>query len=54
MVKLAKLLGVKGFDGIMQNEVNNLIDAHSEPLTEEDLLKLKSVDEEEEEVTDLE
>lgn len=52
MVKLAKILGGKGFDDIMQNEVNNLIDAHCEPLTEEDLLK--SASEEEEEVTDLE
>lgn len=51
MVKLAKILGGKGFD-IMQNEVNNLNDAHSEPLTEEDLLK--SAGEAEKEVTDLE
>ncbi|KAF7239066.1 Tigger transposable element-derived protein 1 [Varanus komodoensis] len=52
-MRLAKILGGEGFDDITQDEVNNLIDAHSEPLTNEDLLELtKSASEEEEEVKD--
>ncbi|CAI9734415.1 Hypothetical predicted protein [Octopus vulgaris] len=57
--KLAKVLGGECFDDIPQDEVNNLIDAHSETLTDEDLLELtKSASEapdpeEEEEVVDL-
>ncbi|CAI9716334.1 Hypothetical predicted protein [Octopus vulgaris] len=50
-VKLTKVLCGKGFDNITQDEVNNLIDAHSETLTNKDLLELmKSASKEEEEV----
>ncbi|CAI9715870.1 Hypothetical predicted protein [Octopus vulgaris] len=52
-VKLAKVLGGEGFDDITQDEVNNLIDGHSETLTDEDLLELtKSASEEEEKAPD--
>lgn len=47
------VLGGEGFYDIMQDEVNNFIDAHSEPLADEDLLELiKSASKEEEEVPD--
>ncbi|KHJ41998.1 hypothetical protein D918_07888 [Trichuris suis] len=46
-VTLAKLLGVEGFDDTTEEEVNTLIDAHSEPLTVADLEELtKSASEE--------
>lgn len=55
VVSLAKKLGGEGFEDITQDEVNNLIDAHSEPLTDEDLMELtKSASEEEKEATDRE
>lgn len=49
-----KVLG-EGFDNITQDEVNKFIDAHSEPLMDEDLLALMSASagkEEEEEESD--
>lgn len=53
-MRLAKILGGKGFDDITQDEVNNLINAHSEPLVCKDLLELtKSASEEEEEAGDI-
>lgn len=52
-VRLAKILGSKGFDDILQDDVNKLIDTHSEPLMYEDLLELvKSVSKKELEATD--
>lgn len=47
-LKLAKIFGGEGFDGIMPDDVNNFIEAHSETLTEECLLKLTKSDNEEE------
>lgn len=53
VVKLAKVLGSKSFDSITQDKVNNLINAHAEPLTNKDLLELtKSNSKEEVEATD--
>lgn len=52
-VRLEKKLGVKGFEDIPQDEVKKVIDDHSEPLIDEDLLELtKSASEEEREATD--
>ncbi|KAI5100977.1 hypothetical protein C0J45_9963 [Silurus meridionalis] len=52
-VKLAKILGGEGFDDMTTEDVNFLIDAHSDPLTDEDLAELmKSAGEEEEEQGD--
>ncbi|XP_066953403.1 tigger transposable element-derived protein 1-like [Macrobrachium rosenbergii] len=49
-VELAKLLGGEGFTDCTEEEVNTLIDAHSDPLTDDDLLELtESASEEEEE-----
>uniref|UniRef100_UPI00358E5639 tigger transposable element-derived protein 1-like n=1 Tax=Myxine glutinosa TaxID=7769 RepID=UPI00358E5639 len=49
-VKLAKLLGGDGFNNMTHEDVNELIDAHSQPLTDEDLTEMtKSASEEEEE-----
>lgn len=39
-VKLAKVLGGEGFNDITEDEVNDFIDAHSETLTDENLLEL--------------
>ncbi|CAI9726601.1 Hypothetical predicted protein [Octopus vulgaris] len=39
-LKLAKVLGGERFEDITQDEVNDLIDAHSETRTDEDLLEL--------------
>lgn len=48
-MKFAKIPGGEGFDDITQNEVNNIIDTHSETATDEDLLELtQSANEEEE------
>uniref|UniRef100_A0A183J7L3 Skp1 domain-containing protein n=1 Tax=Soboliphyme baturini TaxID=241478 RepID=A0A183J7L3_9BILA len=48
-MKLSKLLGGDGFDDITPEEVNDLIDAHSQPLTDEDLTEMtRSASEEEE------
>ena len=48
-VKLAKLLGGDGFSDMTTEDVNNLIDAHSKPLTDDDLTEMtKSASEEEE------
>lgn len=47
-VKLAKLLGRDGFTDMTSEDINNLIEAHSDPLTEEDLTEMtKSASEEE-------
>lgn len=47
-VKLAKLIGGEGFDDITYKEFNDLINAHSQPLTDEDLAELtKSASKEE-------
>lgn len=52
-VKLANILGGEGFNEMTQDDVNELINAHSDPLTDEDLAKLrKSASEEEEEQGD--
>ena len=49
-VRLAQLLEGDGFTDMTHEEVNELIDAHSQPLTDEDLTELtKSASEEEEE-----
>jgi hypothetical protein len=49
-LKLAKILGGDGFDDMTPDDVNDLIDAHSQPLTDEDLEEMtKSASEEEEE-----
>uniref|UniRef100_UPI00358E0465 tigger transposable element-derived protein 1-like n=1 Tax=Myxine glutinosa TaxID=7769 RepID=UPI00358E0465 len=49
-VKLAKRLGGDGFNNMTHEDVNDLIDAHSQPLTDEDLTEMtKSASEEEEE-----
>jgi len=49
-VKLAKLLGGDDFNNMTHEDVNELIDAHSQPLTDEDLTDMtKSASEEEEE-----
>lgn len=49
-VKLAKILGGEGFDDVTADELNDLIDAHSAPLTDDDLMDLtKSPSAEEEE-----
>ena len=48
-VKLARLLGGKGFSDMTSDDVNDLIDCHSQPLTDEDLMEMtKSASEEEE------
>ncbi|VDP13554.1 unnamed protein product [Soboliphyme baturini] len=48
-VKLAKLPGGDGFDDINPEDINDLINAHSQPLTDEDLMGMtKSASEEEE------
>lgn len=39
-VKLAKLIGGEGFDDITYEDFNDLINAHSQPLTDEDLAEL--------------
>ena len=47
-VELAKSIGGEGFDDITYEDINDLIDAHSQPLTDEDLTELtKSASEEE-------
>jgi len=52
-VKLAKLLQGEGFEDMTSDDINDLIDAHSQPLTVEDLTELtKSASEEEEEEQD--
>ena len=48
--RLMRLLGGEGFDDVTEEEVDNLISAHSNPLTDDDLAELtKSASEEEEE-----
>lgn len=47
--KLTEVLGGECFDNITQDEVNNLIDAHSEIPRDENLLELTEYTEEEEE-----
>lgn len=39
--KLAIILDGESFDSITQDEVNDLIDSHSETLADEDLLELR-------------
>ncbi|XP_061637353.1 heterogeneous nuclear ribonucleoprotein U-like protein 1 isoform X5 [Phyllopteryx taeniolatus] len=39
-VKLAKLLGGEGFDDMIHKDINDLINTHSSPLTDEDLMEL--------------
>lgn len=47
-IRLAKLLGGEGFQDMTQDDVNDLIETHSAPLTDEDLTELtKSASEEE-------
>ncbi|XP_062844657.1 tigger transposable element-derived protein 1-like [Trichomycterus rosablanca] len=47
-VRLAKLLGGEGFDDMTFDDINELLNAHSEPLSEEDLADMtKSASEEE-------
>ncbi|XP_061923673.1 tigger transposable element-derived protein 1-like [Entelurus aequoreus] len=48
VVKLAKLLGGEGFNDMTADDVNELMDAHSQPLSDEDLRELTSASEEEE------
>ncbi|XP_039610973.1 tigger transposable element-derived protein 1-like [Polypterus senegalus] len=49
-VRLAKLLGVEGFDDMTFDDVNELLDAHFKPLSDEDLAEMtKSASEEEQE-----
>lgn len=49
VVELTKVLGGKGFDNIMQTEVNNIIDADSETRTDKDMPELtKSASKEQE------
>ena len=50
-VRLARMVNTEGFVDMTTEEVNTLIDCHSEPLTDEDLVEMtKSASEEEEEV----
>ena len=52
-VKLAQLIGGDGFDDATHEEFNELIDAHSHALTDEDLAELtKSAEEETEDQED--
>ncbi|XP_013360806.1 PREDICTED: tigger transposable element-derived protein 1-like isoform X2 [Chinchilla lanigera] len=52
-VKLAKLLGGDGFSDVTPDNVYDLIDVHSQPLTDEDLTEMtKSASEEEDEEQD--
>ena len=52
-VKLAHLIGSDGFDDVTHEEVNELIDAHSQALTDKDLAELtKSAEEETEDQED--
>ena len=49
-VRLARLVGTEGFSDMTADEVNNLIECHSNPLTDEDLEEMtRSASEEEEE-----
>ena len=49
-MKLAQLIGGDGFDDVTHEEFNELIDAHSQALTGEDLAELTRSAEEETEV----
>ena len=52
-MKLAQLIGGDGFDDVTHEEFNELIDVHSQALTDEDLAELtKSVEEETEDQED--
>ena len=46
-MKLAQLIGGDGFDDVTHEEFNELIDTHSQPLTDEDLAELMKFAEEE-------
>ena len=49
-VRLARLVATEGFSDMTTEDVNTLIECHSEPLTDEDLVeRTRSVSEEEEE-----
>ncbi|VDP14651.1 unnamed protein product [Soboliphyme baturini] len=50
----AELLGRDGFDDITPDDVNDLIDAHSQPLTDEDLTEMRRSASEEKEQEELE
>uniref|UniRef100_A0A3Q3KF68 DDE-1 domain-containing protein n=1 Tax=Monopterus albus TaxID=43700 RepID=A0A3Q3KF68_MONAL len=52
-VRLAKLLGGEGFNDMTSDDVNDLIETHSDPLTDEDLTELtKSASEDEDDEHD--
>ena len=52
-MKLAQLIGGNGFDDVTHEEFNELIDAHSQALTGDDLAELtKSAEEETEDQED--
>ena len=52
-VRLARLVATEGFSDMTSEEVNTLIECHSNPLTDEDLVEMtKSASEEEEDVAD--
>ncbi|KAM9385675.1 tigger transposable element-derived protein 1-like [Pholidichthys leucotaenia] len=52
-VRLARLVATEGFSDMTTEDVNTLIECHSEPLTDEDLVEMtRSASEEEEEAAD--
>ncbi|XP_064104045.1 tigger transposable element-derived protein 1-like [Macrobrachium nipponense] len=52
-VRLARLVANEGFTDMTAEDINSLIDCHSEPLTNEDLVEMiRSASEEEEEAAD--